>query len=127
MERKRIMDQRIKDIMKALDCTEEEALEMLADDDAIDHGEKLFELTAEQQKVSKAARSVDRKPAEVGTAKQKRERKADQTKRDLIAAIEAALVSVADEAAIEVTNIERQLDFTVEGRRFRVVLSAPRK
>ena len=127
MERKRIMDQRIKDIMKALDCTEEEALEMLADDDAIDHGEKLFELTAEQQKVSKAARSVDRKPAEAGTAKQKRERKADQTKRDLIAAIEAALVSVADEAAIEITNIERQIDFTVEGRRFRVVLSAPRK
>lgn len=127
MERKRIMNQRVKDIMKALDCTEEEALEMLADDDAIDHGEKLFELTAEQQKVSKAARSVDRKPAEAGTAKQKRERKADQTKRDLIATIEAALVSVADEAVIEVTNIERQLDFTVEGRRFRVVLSAPRK
>ena len=121
------MNQRVKDIMKALDCTEEEALEMLADDDAIDHGEKLFELTAEQQKVSKAARSVDRKPVEAGAAKQKRERKADQTKRDLIATIEAALVSIADEAAIEVTNIERQLDFTVEGRRFRVVLSAPRK
>ena len=127
MERKHIMDQRVKDIMKSLDCTEEEALEMLADDDAIDHGEKLFELTAEQQKVSKAARSVDRKPVEPGAAKQKRERKADQTKRDLIAAIEAALVNVADEAAIEITNIERQLDFTVEGRRFRVVLSAPRK
>jgi hypothetical protein len=126
MERKRIMDQRIKDIMKALDCTEEEALEMLADDDAIDHGEKLFELTAEQQKVSKAARAVDRKPAAQGT-KQKRERKADQTKRDLIAAINAALINVADEAAIEITNIERQIDFTVEGRRFRVVLSAPRK
>lgn len=121
------MDQRVKDIMKALDCTEKEALEMLADDDAIDHGEKLFELTAEQQKVSKAARSVDRKPAEAGTAKQKRERKADQTKRDLISTIEAALMNVADEAAIEITNIERQLDFTVEGRRFRIVLSAPRK
>ena len=127
MERNNNMNQRVKDIMKALDCTEEEALEMLADDDAIDHGEKLFELTAEQQKVSKAARSVDRKPAEAGTAKQKRERKADQTKRDLINTIEAALMNIADEAAIEITNIERQIDFTVEGRRFRVVLSAPRK
>ena len=120
------MEQRVKDIMKALDCTEEEALEMLADDDAIDHGEKLFELTPEQQKVSKAARSVDRKPAEAGT-KQKRERKPDQTKRDLINVLTSALENVADEAAIEVTNIERQLDFTVDGRRFRVVLSAPRK
>lgn len=121
------MDQRIKDIMKALDCTEEEALEMLADDDAIDHGEKLFELTAEQQKVSKAARSVDRKPAEAGTAKQKRERKADQTKRDLITAIAATLLDFGTEVEIEVTNIERQIDFKVDGRRFRVVLSAPRK
>ena len=121
------MDQRIKDIMKALDCTEEEALEILADDDAIDHGEKLFELTAEQQKVSKAARSVDRKPAKAGAAKQKRERKADQTKRDLITAIAATLLDFGTEVAMEITNIERQIDFEIDGRRFRVVLSAPRK
>lgn len=121
------MDQRVKDIMKALDCTEEEALEILADDDAIDHGEKLFELTAEQQKVSKAARSVDRKPIEAGAAKQKRERKADQTKRDLMALLQSAIESEADEGSVALTNIERQIDFEVDGRRFRVVLSAPRK
>ena len=120
------MDTRVLNIMKSLDCTEEEALEMLADDDAIEHGAKLFELTDEQKKVSKAARSVDRRPVEAGAAKQKRERKADQTKRDLIADIKILLEGLGAED-MEVTNIERQLDFKVEGRRFRVVLSAPRK
>ena len=119
------MDARVKDIMNKLDCTEEEALEMLADDDAIDHGEKLFELTPEQQKVSKAARSVDRKPAAPGE-KNKRTRKEDPTKRQLIADIRVLLEGLGAEN-MEVTNIERQLDFCIDGRKFRVVLSAPRK
>ena len=116
----------IENIMKSLDCTKEEAIEILEADDAIEHGEKLFELTDAQKQISKAARSVDRKPAEAGS-KQKRERKADQTKRDLITILNEALSEIADDSSIEITNIERQLDFTVEGRRFRVVLSAPRK
>lgn len=120
------MNERVKEIMKALDCTEEEALEVIAMDDEIDHGADPFKLTAEQEKVSKAARSVDRKPA---AQKAKRERKADQTKRDLVAAIQDMLVEegFTTDAEMTVTNIERQLDFTVEGRKFRVVLSAPRK
>lgn len=117
------MDARIKDIMKRLDCTEEEAIELLEMDDEIEHGADPFKLTAEQEKVSKAARSVERKPAE---QKAKRERKADETKRKLIADIRVLLEGLgADD--MEVTNIERQLDFKVDGRRFRVVLSAPRK
>ena len=117
------MDARVKEMMIALDCTEEEALEVLAMDDEIDHGADPFKLTPEQEKVSKAARSVDRKPA---AQKAKRERKADDTKRKLIADIRVLLEGLGAED-MEVTNIERQLDFKVDGRRFRVVLSAPRK
>ena len=117
------MDARVKEMMIALDCTEEEALEVLAMDDEIDHGADPFKLTPEQEKVSKAARSVDRKPA---AQKAKRERKADDTKRQLIADIRVLLEGLGAED-MEVTNIERQLDFKVDGRRFRVVLSAPRK
>ena len=121
------MDDRVLKIMKSLDCTEAEALEIIADDDAIEHGAKMFELTDEQKRVSKAARSVDRRPVEAGAAKQKRERKADNTKRDLIALLQSAIGNEADAGSVEVTNIERQLDFTIDGRRFRIVLSAPRK
>ena len=117
------MDARVKEMMIALDCTEEEALEVLAMDDEIEHGSDPFKLTPEQEKVSKAARSVDRKPA---AQKAKRERKADDTKRQLIADIKVLLEGLGAED-MEVTNIERQLDFKVDGRKFRVVLSAPRK
>ena len=119
------MEERIKDIMKKLDCTREEAIQILEDDDAIEHGEKMFELSEEQKKVSKQARSVDRKPAK---QKVKRERKADEEKREIIQALDEAIVNICDCATIEVTNIERQIDWTTsDGRKFRVVLSCPRK
>ena len=123
MERKCPMDARVKDIMTKLDCTEKEAMELLEMDDEIEHGADPFKLTPEQEKVSKAARSVDRKPA---AQKAKRERKADDTKRQLIADIRVLLEGLGAED-MEVTNIERQLDFAIDGRKFRVVLSAPRK
>ena len=119
------MEERIKDIMKKLDCTREEAIQILEDDDEIEHGADLFKLTPEQEKVSKQARSVDRKPAK---QKAKRERKADEEKREIIYALDEAIVNICDCEKIEITNIERQIDWvTSEGRRFRVVLSCPRK
>lgn len=119
------MEERIKDMMKKLDCTREEAIQILEDDDAIEHGEDLFKLTPEQEKVSKQARSVDRKPAK---QKAKRERKPDDEKREIIQALEETVINVCDCAEIEITNIERQIDWkTSDGRKFRIVLSCPRK
>lgn len=119
------MEERIKEIMEKLDCSRDEAIEILKDDDAIEHGEKLFELTDEQKAVSKQARGVSRKPAK---QKVKRERKPDHEKREIIQALDEAIVDTCDCVKIEVTNIERQIDWTTsDGRRFRVVLSCPRK
>lgn len=118
------MDAKVKEIMTKLDCTEAEALEILADDDAIDHGADLFKLTPEQEKISKAARSVERKPA---AQKVKRERKPDETKRYLIDMMRVLLEGMGSTNDIDVTNIERQIDFKVDDRKFRIVLSAPRK
>ncbi len=119
------MEERIKDIMKKLDCTKEEAIQILEDDEAIEHGEKMFELSAEQKKVSKQARSVDRKPA---PQKVKRERKADEEKREIIQSLIEAVADTCDCVTLEATNIERQIDWvTSDGRKFRIVLSCPRK
>lgn len=120
------MEERIKAIMKSLECTREEALEMLADDEAIEKGEKLFELSAEQKRVSKQARSVDRKPSE---QKQKRERKPDEEKREYINTFFELLTNENwDNYGVTITNVERQIDWeNSEGRRFRLVLSCPRK
>ena len=44
------MKEQIAHLMNALNISEEEAKQMIADDDAIDHGADLFPLTAEQEK-----------------------------------------------------------------------------
>jgi len=120
------MEERIAQIMKSLECTREEALEIIADDEAIEKGEKLFELTEEQKKTSKQARSVDRKPSE---KKVKRERKPDEEKREYINAFFELLTNENwDNYGVTITNVERQIDWeNVEGRKFRIVLSCPRK
>lgn len=121
------MEERIKDIMKKLDCTREEAIQILEDDDEIEHGADLFKLTPEQEKVSKQVRSVDRKPAK---QKAKRERKSDDEKREYIDCIFNMLTDPENgwDNVVEITNVERQIDWTTsDGRKFRIVLSCPRK
>jgi len=111
--------------MKTLDLTREEAIEMLQEDEAIDRGADPHPLTPEQEKASKAARIVSTGPR---TAQVKRERKPNEDKRELIAAIEEMLTySDIQAESVTITNPERQIDFEFRGNRYRVVLSAPRK
>jgi len=117
------MTDREKEIMRLLQCTEQEAKQVIADDLRIDKGEKLFEQTAEQKAVSKKYRQGDRKPTVYSF--QKRERKADNVKQELIQVLAAAVKGVGTEPTI--TNAERQIDFEYADRKFRIVLSAPRK
>lgn len=115
------MDERIAHLMKTLDLTEEEAREMLATDEAIDHGADPFPQTAEQKKASKEARSTGTRTYTFT----KRERKPDNDKRELISMLDDFIADISD-GAISITNPERQIDFHFNGRHFRIVLSAPR-
>ena len=117
------MEDKIKCLMENLGCDYETAKQVVLDDERIDKGEKLFEQTAEQKANSKKYRQGDRKPTVYKL--DKRERKADADKRQLIALLCASVGEVADNEPT-VSNIERQIDFEFKGRRFRVVLSAPR-
>lgn len=109
--------------MLELGMSEEEIADVLESDKRIDRGEKLFELDPELEKGAKKARQADRKPTAYNF--QKRERKADTGKRDLISALVGAVAPLAD-GEVEVTNIEREFVFSVDGRKYKVVLSAPR-
>lgn len=103
----------------ALGMTEEEAKQVLQDDDEIAHGADLFPLTPEQEKASAQARRAERKK---DAKPRERKRKEDAEKRELIDSIVQNLV--VDN--VIVTNPERQIDFDYHGRKFRIVLSAPR-
>lgn len=120
------MDSQVEKLMKALDITEEEALQVIADDRAIDKGEKLFELTDEQKKASKSARQGDRKPTVYKFDTSNRKKVENVGKRTLIDTIQKAMEEVGA-SEMEVTNPERELNFCVDGVKYKVVLSCPRK
>lgn len=123
-------EQKITEMMKLLDLSREEAIELINEDKEIDRmtvKEAESDLTAEQKKAIKkvkgGAKSVKAVNAYGKTVT--RERKADETKRELVKLLQESLKDVAEN--LEITNIERQIDFVVKGRKFRIVLSAPRK
>ena len=103
----------------ALGMTEEEAKQVLKDDDEIAHGADLFPLTPEQEKASAQARRAERKK---DTKPREWKRKEDTDKRELIDSIVQNLIA----SNVTVTNPERQIDFEFHNRKFRIVLSAPR-
>lgn len=116
-------EKRVEQMVDVFGCSIKEAEQMIADDERIDKGEKLFELNAEQKKASKQVRKADRKPTVYKL--DQRARKQDDDKRKLIELLAGAVEMVID-GKPTVTNIERQIDFEFNGRKFRVVLSAPR-
>lgn len=116
----------------ALGMTEEEANQVLKDDEDINHGKDLFPLTPEQEKASAQARRAERKKSDTPV---KRVRKEDTDKRELVQKLYDFLFEyIADENIVEdepiteiqMTNPERQIDFIFNNRKFRIVLSAPR-
>lgn len=114
--------------MRSLGMSEEEIKDVLDYDKRIDKNEKgLGELSKEQKKVEKDMRQAERKKPTNYTFT-KRERKANLDKRGLIEILSKAVEkSAADEGSVEVTNIEREFTFAVNGVKYKVVLSAPRK
>lgn len=116
-------EKRVDELVETLGCSIKEAEEIIKADAEIDKGAKLFEQSQEQKASSKKYRQGERKPMVPNLPK--KERKADNDKRKLVELI-AAAVAMETENAPTVTNVERQIDFEFNGRKFRVVLSAPR-
>lgn len=115
------MDEKIQNLMSVLGVDKEVARQIVADDERIDRGEKLFELSAEQKQAEKKMRQADRKK---NAAPMVRERKADNEKRELVESLRQALVATCQ--SVEVINQEREIIVQYNGRKFKVVLSAPR-
>lgn len=107
----------IQKMMKNLDLTREEAIQLLQDDE----DDVSVELTTEQKKVVKQMTQGDRKKE---TAPRKRERKVDESKRTLIEMLTDCLKIFT---TVEVINPEREFLFTYNGEKYKVVLSKPRE
>ena len=118
-------EQQIKKLMDLRGYSEEEATQIVLDDEATDKGViHPWNLTKEQEKANRKARQVDKSDREKKTPV-KRERKADNEKQELINLFIEALESEASD--IEVLNKEREIEFIYKERKFKITLSAPRK
>ncbi len=118
-------EKRISQLMKSLDISREEAIELIQEDKEIDKGSIKYELSGDAAKVSKKMRQADRKKTVYNFDTSNRKRKENPVKRELIAALANAVRDTATDLTI--TNPERQIDFFVDGVKYRIVLSAPTK
>lgn len=113
-------DAKLEALLK-LGMTEEEALQVIADDADIDHGEaKDFDLTKEQQANAKKYMGTGTRKNKEGA---KRIRKENPDKRMLIGVINDALDGLHN----TVVNPERQIDFEYNGESYSVTLTQHRK
>ena len=119
--------------MRKLGMTEEEIADVVKSDEAIDKGEKLFELTAEQEKASKQARNSGTRKAptvyKLDNADGKRSRKENPTKAGIIAEIAKFLTENSENACenVEITNKERQIAFKIGENAYELTLVQKRK
>ncbi len=114
-------------LMRLLGVDAETANQIIADDKAIDRGEKMsFDLTPEQEKETRKYRQADR---EVSTKKVSRERKPNELKAQIIAEISTFLTENTGFCPenVEITNKERQISFKVGGETFELTLVQKRK
>lgn len=110
--------------MRRLGMTEEEIADILKTDKEIDQGAKHFELTADQKKTEKKMRQAERKVVDAYGKASTKAKKIDDDKVELINKIAATLTEGAD--SLEITNAQREINFTYNGKKYKIVLSAPR-
>lgn len=121
-------EQSVYNNLRKMGLTDEEAKEVISADKAIDKGEKLFELTEEQKQVEKKYKNTHTRTVKTAYGQtQTKERKTDTDKRMLIDALAKELEKHADGGKVNITNAEREIELVFHDRKFKIVLSAPRK
>lgn len=107
----------IQKYMKNLSLTRAEAEEMWQDE----QDDNLPDLTPEQAKVVKEMTQADRKKET-----KPRARKPDEKRRTLMTDLAEFLTDIGS-VNVEVTNIEREVCFTLDNVNYRLTLAKPRK
>lgn len=119
-------ENQVEKLMRLLDISEEEALQVIADDKAIDGNAKLFELTKEQKAVAKKMRSTgERKtPTVYNFDTSKRERKKDDTKEGFIQNLAEYLQTCVEN--VEILNPSKLISFKIGEDTFELDLKRKR-
>lgn len=113
-------------LMRTLGCTEEEALDIIANDKAIDQGKRVeFDLDPEREKMAKKMANVGtKKPTVYKFDTKDKKRKENPTKAGIIAELAKFLEENSENACetVEITNKERQIAFKIGENDFELTL-----
>lgn len=123
MMAQKVDEKRVAELMKQLDCSCEEALDIILYDEEVEDGKSTeYDLTPEQQaNVKEMNRKVDHKKG----ANTKRERKPNELKEAIVAEIADLLTNEAQGQVYEevsITNKNRMIAFAVNGKKFELTL-----
>ena len=117
----------VEKIMWLLECSEEEALDVIKHDEIIDKGGRTeHDLDKEKEKMAKkfANATTHKKPTVYKF--DKRERKADIPKEELVSQIAEFIKSIGCEN-VEITNKAKLIEFSVGGDNYKLDLIRKRK
>lgn len=121
-------ESQVEKLMRILQISEAEAKQIIQDDKDIDQGKKKdFDISKEQEKETRKYRQVSKQPT-VYQFKQKRERKPNELKREIIDDLFTFLCEQYPEVAKtgNIANVENYIDFTIDGKTFTINLTQHR-
>lgn len=123
------MSEQVAKLMKTLDITEQEALELLEyDEDVKKDRPTEYDLTEEQKKVAKKYTKADRQKTVNAYGKTvTRERKPDEDKRTIIELLFDTLCDEETFENVEIANKEKIITFNYNGNSYKLDLVKHRK
>ena len=112
-------------LMRVLGCTEEEALDIISNDKAIDQGKRVdFDLDPKREKMAKKmANAGTKKPTVYNFDTKDKKRKENLTKAGIIQYLFECLTNSENACkTVEITNKERQISFKIGENDFELTL-----
>ena len=119
------MTTEVEKLMKALDITEEEALELIAEDEKVDKmtiKQTTDDLTAEQKAVVKKMKNTTRAVDAFGK-KREINRQPDEVKRMFVEEIFKMVEGIEGTEEVNIANVEREVDFKYGGKDYYITFS----
>ena len=117
--------EKVKEIMRLLDCTEEEALDVIRTDEIIDKGGRTeYDLPIAEEKAALKIGRIDERKAKSADNKRGKVRAENPTKSGIIAEIAEFLTEKSQFACenVEITNKERQIAFKIGENAYEITL-----
>lgn len=119
-------ESQVERIMRNLKCSKEEAEQIIADDKAIDRGERMaFDISPEAEKQAKKFANTGTR--QTNGQKTERKRKENPTKEGIIQLLATFLQENDNFSAVNITNASRMIAFSCENDDFELTLVQKRK